>query len=83
MRKKIVYLSPVLSIILFGLVLNPFPVSEMGLIKTKEFCSGVAWAQRNVEEGKGEQESHYTQLMKQFRAKVDEWLKDLNQKIES
>lgn len=42
--------------------------------------SGTAWTQG----AEGEtQESHYVQMMKQFRAKVDAWLKDLNERIES
>ena len=40
----------------------------------------MAWAQNR---GGGEQDSHYTQLMRQLRTKVDGWLKDLNQRIES
>jgi hypothetical protein len=84
MRKRIVYLSPVLFMILLGLVLNPFSISEqIRFKKAKGVCSGIAWAQRNAEGGRGEQESHYTQLMRQLRMKVDEWLKDLNKRIES
>ncbi|MBM4307579.1 MAG: hypothetical protein FJ123_12695 [Deltaproteobacteria bacterium] len=84
MRKRTVYLLPLLFMILLGLVLSPSPVTErMGLKGKIGGYSGIAWAQKNAEEGKGEQDSYYNQLMKQLRAKVDEWLKDLNQKIES
>ncbi|MBM4341169.1 MAG: hypothetical protein FJ110_16690 [Deltaproteobacteria bacterium] len=83
MRKKILYLSPVLFIILFGLVLNPsFVLEQTGCVKTEGVCSGIAWAQKNTGEGRSEQESHYSQLMKQLKSKVDEWLKDLNERIE-
>jgi len=69
--------------ILLGLVLSPFPVPErMGLGGKIGGYSGIAWAQKNAEEGKGGQNSYYNQLMKQLRAKVDEWLRDLNQQIE-
>jgi hypothetical protein len=84
MKKRIIYLSPLLFIILLGLILNPLPIPEwIGLKGKIGVYSGIAWAQRNKEEGRGEQDSHYNQVMKQLRAQVDEWLKDLNQKIES
>jgi len=41
-----------------------------------------AWAQGLQEQGKEQSDSHYIQMMKQFRAKVDAWLKDLNERIE-
>jgi hypothetical protein len=43
----------------------------------------MVWAQNTGGEGKSEQDSHYVQVMKQLRTKVDGWLKDLNQRIES
>ncbi|MDP3015525.1 MAG: hypothetical protein Q8N70_00425, partial [Deltaproteobacteria bacterium] len=42
----------------------------------------IVWAQNIGGEGKGEQDSHYVQMMRQLRTKVDGWLKDLNQRIE-
>lgn len=44
------------------------------------FNPGIAWAQR---EEKEVQETHYIQLMKQLKIKVEGWLKALNERIES
>ncbi len=81
MRKRKKDLFPLLMIILLGLVWSPLHLSgRLGLEKPEKIESGVAWAQNT---GKEEQDSHYIQLMKQLRTKVDGWLKDLNQRIES
>jgi hypothetical protein len=80
MRKRIVRLSPLLFIILLGLVLNPLHISGRSPGKTEGFDSGNVWAQATEGEG---QDSHYVQLMKQLRMIVDGWLKDLNKRIES
>jgi hypothetical protein len=81
MRKRMNYLSLLLLIILPGMVLSPLRITEeIGLKKTDGVHIGMAWAQSTEREA---QDSHYIQLMKQLRAKVDGWLKDLNQRIES
>jgi len=81
MEKRIVYFLPLLFIILLELILSPLHITErMGLRKTDGGHIGTAWAQ--TAEGE-KQDSHYTQLMRQLRTKVDGWLKDLNQRIES
>jgi hypothetical protein len=81
MRKRNKYFSPFFFIILLGLILSPLHISEqIGLKKTQGIHIGTAWAQKIEGEG---QESHYVQLMKQLRMKVDGWLKELNQRIES
>lgn len=67
--------------ILLGFILSPLHLSGLlGLEKPERIESGMAWAQNT---GKEEQDSHYIQLMRQLRTKVDGWLKDLNQRIES
>ena len=84
MRKRIVYLSPLLLIILFGFFFSPFSISDrLGPVKPGGLQSGIVWAQGITGDERGDQESHYTQLMKQLRATVNGWLKDLNQRIES
>ncbi|OGP72576.1 MAG: hypothetical protein A2V86_04005 [Deltaproteobacteria bacterium RBG_16_49_23] len=81
MRKRIVYLSPLLFIILLGLILSPLHISDQIKLKnTQGIHIRTAWAQTTEGET---QESHYVQLMKQLRVKVDGWLKDLNKRIES
>lgn len=71
-------------IILLGLILSPLQLSgRLGQGKPERIESGMVWAQNRGGEGKGEQDSHYVQVMKQLRTKVDGWLKDLNQRIES
>ena len=81
MRKRNKYILPLLVIILLGLILSPLHLSSrLGQENPKRIESGMAWAQNTKEEG---QESHYVQLMRQLRTKVDGWLKDLNQRIES
>lgn len=81
MRKRNKYILPLLVIILLGLILSPLHLSgRLGQENPKRIESGMAWGQNTREEG---QESHYVQLMKQLRMKVDGWLKDLNQRIES
>ncbi|MBM4276653.1 MAG: hypothetical protein FJ130_02075 [Deltaproteobacteria bacterium] len=80
MRKRTNYLSPLLFIVLLGLFLNPLSVAEKGGIK--DLHLGTAWAQNKGGEGKGEQDSHYVQMMRQLKTKVNGWLKDLNQRIE-
>lgn len=75
---KNILLSPFLFIVLLGFFLIPVDLSERG--ELKDLYSGNAWAQANEREA---QDSHYIQLMKQLRGKVDGWLKDLNQRIES
>ncbi len=84
MRKRIIRLSPFLLIILLGLILNPLPISEQKVLKKQEgLKSGIVWAQNMEGEGREQQDSHYIQLMRQLRTKVDGWLKDLNDRIES
>jgi hypothetical protein len=84
MRGKIRRLSPFLFILLFGLILNPLLfVDRLTPEKTEGIGSGIAHAQLIEGEGKGERDSHYIELMKQLRTKVDGWLKDLNDRIES
>jgi len=84
MRKRNKYILPLLVIILLGLILSPLHLSgRLGQEKPERIQSGMVWAQNRGGEGKGEQDSHYTQLMRQLRTKVDGWLKDLNQRIES
>ncbi|MDI6763504.1 MAG: hypothetical protein QME83_10810 [Thermodesulfobacteriota bacterium] len=81
MRERNKYFSPLLIIILLGLILSPLPLSgRLGQEKPERIESGIVWVQNT---GGGEQDSHYTQLMRQLRTKVDGWLKDLNQRIES
>lgn len=81
MGKKVLRFSPLLFIVLLGMVLSPFSVVDpIGMRKKDKAHIGAAWAQSNEKET---QDSHYIQLMKQLRAKVDSWLKDLNQRIES
>lgn len=81
MRKRKRYFLPLLLIILLGLILSPFHLSRLlGLEKPEKIERGMVWAQNT---GKEEQDSHYIQLMKQLKTKVDGWLKDLNQRIES
>lgn len=71
-------------IILLGLILSPLHLSgRLGQEKPERIENGMVWAQNRGGEGKGEQESHYVQMMRQLRTKVDGWLKDLNQRIES
>lgn len=84
MRERNKYILPLLVIILLGLILSPLHLSgRLGQEKPERIESGMVWAQNRGEEGKGEQDSHYAQVMKQLRMKVDAWLKDLNQRIES
>ena len=84
MRKRIVYLSPLLLIILFGFFFSLFSISDrLEPVKAGGLQTGIVWAQGITGEERGEQESHYTQLMKQLRGTVNGWLKDLNQRIES
>lgn len=84
MRKRNKYFSPLLVIILLGLILSfPHLSDRLGQEKPERIESGMVWAQNTGGEGKGEQDSHYVQVMKQLRTKVDGWLKDLNQRIES
>jgi len=84
MRERNKYFSPLLLIILLGLVLSPLHLSgRLGQENPKKIESGMAWAQNRGGEGKSEQDSHYAQMMRQLRTKVDGWLKDLNQRIES
>ncbi len=64
--------------VLLGFCLTPIHLSKRG--ELEDLYSGNAWAQASEKEA---QDSHYIQLMKQLRAKVDGWLKDLNQRIES
>ncbi len=66
-----------LLLVLLGIFLIHLSIPETGVIKS--FDLDTAWAQ---EPGKGEQDSHYIQLMKQLKIKVDDWLKDINQRIE-
>lgn len=81
MGKRALRLSPLLFIVLLGIVLSPFCVVDpVGWKKTERGHIGAAWAQSSEGET---QDSHYIQLMKQLRVKVDGWLKDLNQRIES
>jgi hypothetical protein len=80
MKKIKKYFSLLIMIILLGLVLSPFHIFEqIGIKKTQGIHFGIAWAQNKEGEG---QDSHYVQVMKQLRTKVDGWLKDLNQRIE-
>ena len=84
MRKRNKYILPLLVIILLGLILSPLHLSgRLGQEKPERIESGMVWAQNRGGEGKGEQDSHYVQMMRQLRMKVDGWLKDLNQRIES
>jgi len=84
MRKRIAYLSPLLLIILFSFLFSPFPISDrLRPDQPVGFKTGIVWAQGITGEERGEQESHYIQLMKQLRVTVNGWLKDLNQRIES
>jgi len=84
MRKRILHFSPLLFIILLGLILTPLHFSgRVGQEKPERIESGIVWAQNRGGEGKSEQDSHYVQMMRQLRTKVDGWLKDLNQRIES
>ena len=84
MRKRNKYILPLLVIILLGLNLSPLHLSgRLGQEKPERIENGMVWAQNRGGEGKGEQDSHYVQLMRQLRTKVDAWLKDLNQRIES
>lgn len=84
MRKRTNYLSPLLFIVLLGLILTPLHFSgRVGQEKPERIESGIVWAQNRGGEGKSEQDSHYVQMMRQLRTKVDGWLKDLNQRIES
>jgi hypothetical protein len=81
MKKRAVRLSPLFFLVLFGLILSPFHISDRKELKTVEgFRPGIAWAQTAERDT---QDSYYVQMMKQFRMKVDEWLKDLNKRIES
>jgi hypothetical protein len=80
MRKREKYFLPLLMIILLGFILSPLHFSGLlGLEKPEGIENGMVWAQNT---GKEEQDSHYIQLMKQLKTKVDGWLKDLNQRIE-
>lgn len=84
MRKRNKYFSPLFIIILLGLILSPLHLSgRLEHEKPERIESGMAWAQNKGGEGKREQDSHYVQMMRQLRTKVDAWLKDLNQQIES
>ncbi len=84
MRKGILHLSPLFLIILFGFFFSPFSISDrLRPVKPEGLQNGIAWAQGITGEERGEQESHYIQLMKQLRVTVNGWLKDLNQRIES
>jgi hypothetical protein len=84
MRKRIVHLSPLILIVLLGLILSSLHLSGLlGPEKPERIASGIVYAQTIEGEGKGEQDSHYIQLMRQLRTKVDGWLKDLNNRIES
>lgn len=71
MGKRSLRLSPLLFIVFLGMALNPLRAADP---------IGLVWAQSTEGET---QDSHYIQLMKQLRVKVDGWLKDLNQRIES
>ncbi|MCX8116482.1 MAG: hypothetical protein N3G78_00950 [Desulfobacterota bacterium] len=77
MRKRIVRPS-----LLFPLVLLWVTSSLISAFQTapRAFPLGIAWAQ---EEEKEPQDSHYVQLMKQLKIKVDGWLKEINERIES
>ncbi len=84
MRKRNKYILPLLFIILLGFFLSPIHLSgRLGQEKPERIESGMVWAQSRGGDGKGEQDSHYVQMMRQLRTKVDAWLKDLNQRIES
>ncbi|MDI7258794.1 MAG: hypothetical protein QME90_02610 [Thermodesulfobacteriota bacterium] len=85
MRKRISCYLPLLLIILLGLILISLYTSEGIFSERMEGkINGIAFAQNMEGEGKkGEQDTHFIQLMRQLRTKVDGWLKDLNQRIES
>jgi len=81
MEKRVIRrFSLLFSILLvMGFVfLQTFPSIRLGIIELPSI--GMAWAQTTEGES---QDSHYIQLMRQLRAKLDGWLKDLNQRIES
>ncbi len=81
MEKRVIRRFPLLFSILLvmGFVfLQTFPSIRLGIIELPSI--GMAWAQTTEGES---QDSHYIQLMRQLRAKLDGWLKDLNQRIES
>jgi len=81
MGKRSLRLSPLLFIVFLGMALSPLRVGDPIRLDRKEGSHiGLAWAQSTEGET---QDSHYIQLMKQLRVKVDGWLKDLNQRIES
>ncbi len=81
MGKRTLRLSPLLFIVFLGLVLSSLHIGDpIGFDRTERTPIGRAWAQSTEAET---QDSHYIQLMKQLRVKVDGWLKDLNQRIES
>lgn len=84
MRKRILHLSLLLLIILFGFLFSPFSISDrLQPDQRVGLKNGIIWAQGITGEERGEQESHYIQLMKQLKGIVNGWLKDLNQRIES
>lgn len=85
MRKRTIRFLPLLLIILFGLIFSSLRIPERIWIgKMEGKGNGIAFAQDIEEEGKrGEQDTHFIQLMRLLRTKVDSWLKDLNKRIES
>ncbi len=79
-RIRLIWISFVmLSAILSPLLMLPNPCHFPYHLQD----SNVIWAQGIRGEEKEQSDSHYIQMMKQFRTKVDAWLKDLNERIES
>ena len=77
MRKKIVHFYPLLFVIVASFFFSP--INSCDLIGSREGLHGIVFAQETRRE---EQESHYIQLLKQLKIKVDGWLKSLNERIE-
>ncbi|GEM_PF-5064320 len=81
MKGKRIYLS-LFFLLLFASFLLCFPpLSEwLGRNHGLKISVGTVWAQGLKGEGA---ESTYVQMLKQLRATVDDWLKDINDRIES
>jgi len=84
MRKWTRRYSPFLLIIMVILMSGAFHVSGRAVPEKVEREERVIPVQNLQKEGsKIEKDSHYLQILKQLKEKVDGWLKDLNDQIES
>ncbi len=83
MRKRKGYVLSVFLILVLVAVSGAFQIRELGTPKEASGKERIGPLQ-NTEKGekRSETDSHYIQLLKQIKEKVDGWLKSLNERIE-